>query len=139
VEKLEFMSPAWIEVARELITGVLAEKDLKGVHYTLCEEFTNPPAHLRRSGAETIGFFIRVANKQVEVGDHPIEDADCRIVSEYQDALPVARDPDAPAADPRVLEERLAAGRTKVIGNPMDAPPVLLEVNTHKLLAPRTA
>ena len=41
MEKLEFMSPAWIAMAREVITGVLEQKDLTGVRYTLCEEQVN--------------------------------------------------------------------------------------------------
>ncbi|MGE0687553.1 MAG: hypothetical protein AB7P33_12465 [Dehalococcoidia bacterium] len=139
MQKLEFMSPEWIATAQKVITSALAEKDLNGIDYTPCEEFTNPPKHLLRPGAETIGFYVRVADKKVEVGDHPIETADFRIVSDYQDALPVARDPDAAAADPAVIQERLAAGRLKIFGNPMDAPPVFGEVDIHRMLAPQTA
>ena len=49
------MSPAWIEMAREQITKVLAETDLEGINFTLCEEFTGPPDDLRREGASTSG------------------------------------------------------------------------------------
>jgi hypothetical protein len=109
------------------------------MRFTLCEEFTNPPTHLRRSGAGTMGFFVRVSDGRVEVGDHPIEDADVRIVSDYEGALTVARDPDAPAADPKAIEERMAEGRLRVFGDPMSAPAVLTELDIHRLLAPRTA
>jgi len=108
VEKFRFMSPAWIEMAREQITKVLAEADLEGINFTLCEEFTGPPDDLRREGASTIGFFVRVADGRVEVGDQATDDADVRIVSDYEDALVIARDPDAPAATDG--ESRLCGG-----------------------------
>ena len=75
----------------------------------------------------------------MEVGDRPINDADCTIVSDYTDALSVARDPEAAAADPAVMAEGMAAGRLKIIGDPSAAPAVLAELNIHKLLAPHTA
>jgi hypothetical protein len=137
--RLEFMSQAWIEMARQRIEEVLGGKDLTGVSYTLCEEFTNPPEHLRRAPAATIGFYVRVKDGRVEVGDHPIDDVDCKIISEYEDALSVARDPEAPAADPKVITERLATGRLRLVGNPQAAPLLLRELNIHKLLASQTA
>jgi SCP-2 sterol transfer family protein len=139
LKRCEFMSPTWIAMAREQIIGVLAGKDLRTIRFTLCEEFTNPPEHLRPSGAQTIGFYVRLGDGQVEVGDRPINDADCTIISDYADALALARDPDAAAADPAVMAERMAAGRLKIIGDLSAAPAVLTELNIHKLLAPHTA
>ena len=139
MERFEFMSPAWIAMAREQILRVLNGKDLRTVRFTLCEEFTNPPEHLRPSDAQTIGFYVRLYDGRVEVGDRPIQDADCTIVSDYADALSVARDPEAAAADPAVMAKRLAAGRLKIIGDLSAAPAALAELNIHKLLAPHTA
>lgn len=139
MERFEFMSPAWIAMAREQILRALAGKDLRAVRFTLCEEFTNPPEHLRPPGARTIGFYVRLRDGRVEVGDRPIGDADCTIISDYADALSVARDPEAAAADPAVMAERMAAGRLRIMGDPSAAPAVLTEVNIHKLLAPYTA
>jgi hypothetical protein len=139
MEKHEFVSPAWIEMARVQITQVLAAMNLRDVCYTLCEEFTNPPEHLRRGDAATIGFYVRVADSRVEVGDHPIDDADLKIVSDYEDALLVAREPEAPVAEQKMLEERMAAGRLKIMGNPLDMPAILRDLDIHKLLASRTA
>ena len=133
------MSPAWIEMAREAITNLLVARDLRGIDYTLCEEFTNPPEHLRREGAATIGFYVRVADRQVEVGDHPIDDADVKIVSDYEDALAVAREPEAPAAEQEAVAERMAAGKLKIEGNPADMPSMFVELDIHKLLASQTA
>ena len=138
MEKFRFMSPAWIEMAREQITKVLAETDLEGIKFTLCEEFTGPPDDLRREGASTIGFFVRVADDRVEVGDQATDDADVRIVSDYEDALVIARDPDAPAAQQSAMEERVVQGRLKIVGNPTDVPAVLAGLDIHRLLSSRT-
>jgi hypothetical protein len=139
MEKYEFMSPGWIKMARGRIQEALSERDLAGVDYTLCEEFTNPPEHLRRERADTIGFYVRVDDGRVEVGDRPTGDADLRIVSEYEDALPVARDPEAPAAEPKAMAERMAAGRLSITGDPQQAPAALRDLDIHKLLASATA
>lgn len=133
------MSPAWIEMAREQITRVLAGTDLGGINFTLCEEFTSPPDDLRREGASTIGFALRVVDGRVEVGDRPTDDCDFRIVSDYEDALAIARDPDAPAAQPNMMEERMAEGRLKILGNPADVPPILAGLDIHRLLSSRTS
>jgi hypothetical protein len=139
LERFEFMSAEWIAMAREQIVGAFAGKNLDGIHFTLCEAFTNPPGHLTPEGADTIGFYVRLNDGQVEVGDHPTDDADCTIITDYADALAAARDPEAAAADPAVMAERMAAGKLKIIGDPSAAPAVLRELDIHKLLARHTA
>ncbi len=137
--KLEFMSPEWIAMAREQITQALSGRDLGSNRFTLCEEFTNPPAHLRREGSDTIGFCLHVGDGRVEVGDRPAADADCTIISDYADALAIARDPDAGSADPAVMAKRIADGRLRIVGDPSAAPAVLRELDIHRLLAAHTA
>jgi hypothetical protein len=44
------MSPSWIETARHEFTKALATQQLDDDPFTLSEEFTDPPAHLRRNG-----------------------------------------------------------------------------------------
>ena len=46
----------------------------------------------------------------MEVGDRPINDADCTIISDYTDALSVARDPEDAAAHAAVMAERRGTG-----------------------------
>jgi hypothetical protein len=137
--KYRFMSPGWIEMAREEITAALAGADLGHLEFTLCEEFTNPPKDLRREGAATIGFSVRIIDGRAEVGDAPIDDADFKVVSEYEDALAIARDPDAPAAQPDVMQDRIAEGRLEIVGDPADVPTALAELDIHRLLASRTS
>jgi hypothetical protein len=139
MEKFRFMSPSWIEMAREQITQALEGADLDGVNFALCEEFTNPPDDLRREGRVTIGFVVRLVDGRVEVEDHPTDDCDLRVVSDYDDALVIARDPDAPAAQPSMMEQRLAEGRLKIVGNPVDVPGSLAGLDIHRLLSSRTS
>ena len=137
--RYEFLSPPWIEMARAEITDALSSAgDLDVEPYTLSEEFTDPPPHLRPDGG-TIGFFVRVGRGRVEVGDRPEPGADCRVVSDYADALVVARDPDAGAADPEEAERRMATGKLRIIGDPWQMPMVLRQLDIHRLLARRTA
>jgi hypothetical protein len=138
LETYRFMSPAWIKMAQDQIAGALAGQDLRGIDFTLCEEFTDAPDDLRPEGAATIGFFVRVADNSVEVGDHPTDDADFTIVSDYEDALAIARDPDAPVAQQSMMEARMAEGRLKVVGNPADVPAMLAGLDIHRLLSSRT-
>lgn len=138
METFTFMSPAWIDMAREQITNALSGADLTDVNFSLCEEFTNPPDELRRD-ADTIGFVVRVVDGRVEVDGEPTEDCDVRVVSDYDDALAIARDPDAPVAQPNMIEKRIAQGRLQIVGNPADAPAVLAELDIHRLLSAHTA
>jgi hypothetical protein len=75
---------------------------------------------------------------RVEVGDRPIDDAYCKIISDYDEAGSVARDPEA-GAYPAVMAERIAAGRLEIVGDPSAAPALLTELNIHRRLASRTA
>jgi hypothetical protein len=134
----EFMSASWIAMARREITRALQPGDLDVEPFTLSEEFTDPPQHLRR-GADTIGFFVRVGQGRVEVGDQPKPDADCRVISDYADALVIARDPDAAATDPTEANRRVAVGRLRIEGDPAGMPAVLQQLDIHRLLARHTA
>jgi hypothetical protein len=64
-EKLEFASPEWVDMLRGLIIEGLDGKDLSGLEFTLCEEYTDPPDHLRRAGSSSIGPHIRIADGKV--------------------------------------------------------------------------
>jgi len=136
--RYEFMSPSWIAMARREITKALSARNLDVQPFTLSEEFTDPPEHLRRE-FDTIGFSVRVGEGRVEVGDQPDPDADCRIITDYADALSVARDPEVAAVDPAEAERRIAEGRLRIEGDPARIPAVLQEVDIHRLLVEHTA
>lgn len=137
--RFEFMSQEWIAMARDVITRATAGRDPGGGRFTLCEEFTNPPEHLKREGEDTIGFCVRVADSRIEVDDRPAGDADCTIISDYADALAIARDPEMAAADPEVIAERIAEGRVRIVGDASAAPPVLGDLDLHRRIAAHTA
>jgi hypothetical protein len=137
--RFEFMSPEWIAMARERIVNALAAADLGHARFTLCEEFTNPPAHLRREEEDTIGFCVRIDRGVVDVVDRPTSRADVIITSDYADALAIARDPEVAGADPAVMAERIADGRLTIEGDPSTAPAALRELDLHKMLAVHTA
>ena len=139
MDKYEFMSDAWIKMAREVILQALQGADISNVTFSLSEEFTNPPEHLRRPDAATIGFTVRLDNGHAEVAAEPREDAEFRVISDYADALVLARDPELAAADPQLIVERLTQGRLKIIGNPAGVPAALQNLDVHRLLAPHTA
>lgn len=134
----EFMSVPWIAMARREITNALSQRELAVRPFTLSEEFTDPPQHLAR-GARTIGFFVRVGEGRVEVGDRPAPDADCRVISDYTDAVALARDRDAATVDPEQAERRIAEGRLRIEGDPARMPEVLQQLDIHRLLAEHTA
>lgn len=131
------MSHGWVDMAREEIVRELSGVDLRGVRFTLCEEFREAPADLR-DGQETVGFTLRIADGEVVVEDRVVDDCDVRIISNYDEALTIARDPDAPAAQPDAMQERMADGRLAVVGDPSTAPPALAHLDIHRLLASRT-
>jgi hypothetical protein len=135
----EFMSGQWVAMARREITAALSGRDLDVEPFTLSEEFTDPPPHLRQGSSNTIGFFVRVGHGEVHVGDGPAPEADCRVISDYADALAIARDPDAASADPGEAARRAAEGRLRIEGDPSRMPAALQELDIHRLLASHTS
>jgi hypothetical protein len=136
-EKFEFASPEWVDELRVQILKGLAGKDLSGIEFTLCEEYTNPPAHLRQPGAATIGLYVRIANGEVEVVNEVIDVATKKMVCDYEWAKRYAmRFP-----DPELRERLMAEGSMRVEGeNEMsNLPAVWLELDTTSLMRPRTA
>jgi hypothetical protein len=134
----EFMSPAWIAMARREITLALKGRDLGDAPFTMSEEFTDAPEHLR-NGRERIGFSVRIADGTVEIDDRPASMADLRVISDYDDALALARDPNSASSDPVEAEQRLADGRLRLEGDPTRLPLALQEANIHTLLARHTS
>jgi hypothetical protein len=136
-EKYEFASPEWVDMLRDLIVTGLAGKDLSGIEFTICEEYTDPPAHLRRHGSPTIGLCVRIANGQVEVVDEVVDKATKKMVCDYGWAKRYAmRFP-----DPKLRDQLMAEGLMRVEGEDemSKLPAVWLELDTTSLIRPRTA
>ena len=73
-----------------VVCELLADADLAGARFSLCEEFTDPPAHLNWGGSATIGWYLRIRNGLIETGAGVIE-ADRQILMDYATVLPFAR------------------------------------------------
>ena len=100
--KVEFCSKAWIAAARAFLLGEARDADLTGVDVTFNEVFTDPPAHLDPDGVGRIGWYLSVADGQVEVGEGILPHADLCLTADYETVLPAARwlssDPPLPEA-----------------------------------------
>lgn len=121
-----------------LVEEGLAGKDLTGVDVAICEEFTDPPEHLLVDGAETIGWHLRVVDGVVRVGRTPINDADFKLIGDYDALLPLARRTTAENAEVDDWEKAVAAGKARVEGS-VDAFGLIAALDLHDLMAARTA
>jgi hypothetical protein len=136
-EKLEFGSPEWVDMLRGLILEGLAGKDLSGMEFTLCEEYTDPPEHLRKPGSSSIGLHVHIVNGEVEVINEVIDRATKKMVCDYGWAKRYAmRFP-----DPKLRDQLMAEGIMRVEGEDemSKLPAVWLELDTTSLIRPRTA
>jgi hypothetical protein len=143
LKKYEYGSPEWVAMVRGLVEDGLADEDLAGVNFSFCEENTDPPAHMRRPGSDTIGFYVRVENGEVEVGDHPIEGTTFKIVGDYTAMREYALRP-FPGANPdpetAALRQRMIAeGKMRVVGVRAEWPAVISNLDLHNRARLRTA
>ena len=136
--KLEFCSKEWIAAAREYLLREATSADLTGVEVAFNEVFTDPPAHLDPDGTGRIGWYLRVAEGKVEVGEGVLPRADLRLTVDYQTVLPAARrlSTDAP------MDEATQAALASAIGREGD-PAVMAAVpwmaGLHDVMAVRTS
>jgi hypothetical protein len=143
MERYELGSEPWLDVMRAELADGLTGEDLDGIEFTLSEEYTDPPAHLRRGGAATIGWHMRISGGRFEVVGTPLDDADLRVVADYNALLPIAHEihpdggptPETEAA----IAALVAANKLELHGDRRGTPAVLAQVNLHNRLAPRTA
>jgi ketosteroid isomerase-like protein len=138
-EKFEYASPEWVDMLRGLIIEGLAGRDLSGVEFVLCEEYTDPPEHLRRSGSDSIGLCIRVADGRVQVVSEVVDGAETtkKLVCDYEWAKRYAmRYP-----DPKLRDHLMAEGLMRVEGegDMSKLPDFWLALDTTSLIRPRTA
>ena len=141
-DRHEFAGPGWVDEVRAVVLAALDSHDLTGVRYSFSEEFTDPPEHLRRHGAATIGWHLRIADGVVEVGDTPIDDADLRFVADYQAVLPLAQTvfeghPE-PAKVEQLLQDLLRTGKVREEGDRSRVPSCVAALNLHDAMAVRT-
>ena len=141
--RYEFASPAWLAAIGALVAERLADVDLSGVTFSFSEEFTDPPAHLRRPGHDTVGWHYRITDGVLEIGGEPV-DADLKVVADYATILPLSRtvlegDDGAARAAAAVVAEAEAAGRYRREGRPPRWPQLAGLAGVHDDIARLTS
>jgi hypothetical protein len=142
MERLEFGSHPWCEALFDEMRTRLKTVDLADVTWSQCEEFSHPPAHLAREGADTIGWHIRIAGGDVTVAEVPAADVDLRVVVDYDVVLPVARMPYAgnPEAAERLRTMRDDTGRYAAYGDRTAMPAAVAQAfeGLHDVMVTKT-
>jgi hypothetical protein len=140
MEKLEFGSSAYFAELRRVIEKAIATEDLSGITSILCEEFTNPPAHLRRNGSSSIGWHWRVNQGRSQIGEGVI-DAAFKIVIDYETAHIIARRIFGPeGGEVPEMPGWVAEGKVRIEGDRTGPLPTLAQkLNFHNLMAVKTA
>lgn len=124
-EKIEFASPEWL-TALENLVRVYTARAGDDVELSLCEVFTDVPAHLDRNGDGTIAWYCRIKGGEVEFAEGEIAEADIKTVTDYQFILPFARmkiDPGNMSAYETQLAEGTKAGKLDRSGDRSKVPP----------------
>lgn len=122
-EKVEFASPAWIELAESILTDLVSTQGNPEDEFAVCEVFHNVPNHVHSE--DTVAWHFHINGQSVVVGVGEAEDVDMRVVAEYTEALAAARLVYPP--------DKLSAREPDAI----QLPEYLLEL--HNRLAARTA
>lgn len=144
MEKVEFLSPEWMQLLRAIVIEGLAGKDLSGIEYSLCEVYKNVPAHLRRGAGPDIAFFVRIHAGKIEFGDHALADATFSVVADHASMAPWvclthAETKERAGVEATVLMGRMIAdGQMQVAGDLSARPACLAALNLHDQLAIRT-
>jgi hypothetical protein len=139
-KKFPFAGPAWIDVARDVLTDLVTRHGEEGRTFSVCEIFTNAPTEVAPSGVAAWHFVID--GKSVIVGAGERAGTDATIRADYQAALPVARliyTPEFLAKRAaKAAAERAASGASpNAEGNTKEAPPYMVEL--HNRMAAVTA
>lgn len=134
-DKVNFASSAWIDVARQQLEEIVAERGEPGTRFSLCEVFTDAPTSITATGTAAWHFYVDGKTVRVSAGE--VDDADVKIRTDYQGVLPRARQ----YYTPEILAERATqppgAGFDSVEGDMSLVPDYLVEL--HNRLAVITA
>lgn len=126
-ETFEFLGPEWLDAVQRIAERLLGKVDTAGLDFTVSEKLTDPPAGRARTAAGTLGWFLRIRDGIVQVGDQPLEDADVRVVADYDTHHDLSRrvwagDAEAMAASGKIMEQAAKEGRLRIEGGLAQAP-----------------
>lgn len=133
-EKLELLSPKWIERFRDFLTTEVTPEDVAGVTYSMSWEAMNAPAHLRHSPGGAVGCHLRIQDGKVEVGDQPLWRADCALIIDYDVMAESYRNSNE--EEGRWMRERapqyFSEGRIRAYGNAGPAQKIMVKYNVRE-------
>ena len=134
--KVDFASAAWVDAARTVLEDLVAAHPDETLKCSVCEVFTNAPAHVAPSGTAAWHFYIDGASVTVDSGER--DDVDLRLGGDYQEALPGARTVYTPEyLAERAKQEPDPEVQANIQGDMSILPPWIVEL--HNRLAPITA
>ena len=147
-DRVEFVSNAWIEAARESLERRVARAGsaLEGIRFSICESFRDAPPHLGVLDG-VAAWHARFDGPSVTVGAGEIPDADQMIRGDYQAVIPVAQAVFAGDAESFARKQRenahrvrvgVGAGAMELVGKPPPGPVMRVLMGLHDDLAQRT-
>ena len=123
-QKHEFASPGWFEALHATIRrlALAAGPELEHARWAVCEVFTDVPAHIAQTPDRKSAWHCYFRGREISFGLGEINDADFKVVADYQTALPFAYEylGNDPAAQTRVNEalmRAVAAGKMQIAGS----------------------
>ena len=91
IEKVQFASLEWLDLARGVLEELVAEHGEVGTSFSVCEVFTNAPSGTIGTDSDNAAWHFRIVGTQVTVGEGEIDGADMSITVDYSKALPMAK------------------------------------------------
>ena len=79
--KVDFAGAAWVDAARTVLEGLVAEHCDDDAKLSVCEVFTDVPTRVAPSG--TAAWYFYIVGKSVTVGVGEVDDTDVKIRADY--------------------------------------------------------
>jgi len=137
-EKLEFASAEWQAELVRTLEAAVAEAAATGPvePFSLCELYTDVPAHLHPDSDGSLAWHVRIAGAKVEFSPGKLPDADLLIMIDYATAVPDARtvygtDADGQARAAASRREARKAGKLSFTTSGKPAPAYLAGLHDH--------
>lgn len=142
-ERVEFLSPGWLDAARSfLVTEVAARPELAAASFSLCESFADAPPSVAGPDGRA-AWHVRVDRGRVEAGAGEAAGTDVRVEGDYQTVLALAQAVHAAGRDAFARAYREASHRSggsamRLTGSLRDPAVLRLLDDLHDHLAART-
>jgi hypothetical protein len=140
-ERVELASDAWLATAEATLRRLTRAfaPELKGVSFSISETFTDTPPHLKMPG-NVAAWNVVIENAELSVSRGPNENADVRIVADYQKMLPIAQAVGSIAMDRAGAQQRhlFGDGWMRMEGQPPTGRIADIFMELHDHLARRT-